>query len=278
MRVITSAVGVFPCQTRFFSNLPTVAAIAMVLSSVSLANKLTFEDRIELTRGLSSEFATVKILLPRSKKPLEFGSDGTWDKKQWDEIAKQTGPAARTGDTVQITHLGIEDDKLVLEINGGLKRAGHWYDHVQIGMGTGTAPVSKGDSNAVSGTYIALMFHKPLEPIKAAEVKKMLAPILDFEKHTASEMYVDTLTPEMKKAIQDKRVEVGMNREQVVLAVGRPAHKSRETKDGVEVEDWVYGTPPGKITFVTFSGEKVIKVKDEYAGLGNEVADQPVPR
>ena len=73
-------------------------------------------------------------------------------------------------------------------------------------------------------------------------------------------------------------MEVGMNREQVVLAMGRPAHKSRETKDGVEQEDWVFGTPPGKITFVTFGGEKVVKVKEEYAGLGSEVADQPVPR
>jgi len=254
------------------------AAIAMVLPSVSLANKLTFEDRIELTRGLSSEYATVKVLLPRSRKPLEFESTGAWDKKQWDEIAKQAGPAARTGDLVQITRISIEDDKLVLEINGGLKRAGRWYDHVQIGIGQTTAPVAKGDSNAASGTYIAVMFHKPLEPIKASEVKKMLAPILDFEKHSAADLYVETLTPEMKKAIQDKRAEVGMNREQVLLAMGRPAHKSRETKDGVEQEDWVFGTPPGKITFVTFGGEKVVKVKEEYAGLGSEVADQPVPR
>ena len=254
------------------------AAIAMVLPSVSLANKLTFEDRIELTRGLSSEYATVKVLLPRSKKPLEFDSNGTWDKKQWDEASKQMGPAARTGDMVQITKINIEDDKIVLEINGGLKRGGHWYEHVQIGMGNPTAPVSKGDSNATSGTYVAVLFHKPLEPMKAAEVKKMLAPILDFEKRSATDLYVDTLTPETKKAIQEKRVEVGMNREQVVLAMGRPAHKSRESKDGVEVEDWVFGTPPGKITFVTFGGEKVVKVKEEYAGLGSEVADQPVPR
>jgi len=254
------------------------AAIAMVLPSISFANKLTFEDRIELTRGLSSEYATVKVLLPRSKKPLEFESNGTWDKKQWEEAAKQTGPAARTGDSVQITKINIEDDKIVLEINGGLKRGGHWYEHVQIGVGTGTAPVSKGDSNATSGTYIAVLFHKPLEPMKAAEVKKMLAPILDFEKRSAADLYADTLPPETKKAIQEKRVEVGMTRDQVVLAVGRPAHKSRETKDGVEVEDWVFGAPPGKITFVTFGGDKVIKVKEEYAGLGTEVADQPVPR
>ena len=157
-------------------------------------------------------------------------------------------------------------------------RGGHWYEHVQSGMGNPTGTVAKADSNATSGTYSAVLFHKPLEPMKAAEVKKMLAPILDFEKRSATALYVDTLTPETKKAIQEKRVEVGMTREQVVLAVGRPEHKSRESKDGVEVEDWVFGTPPGKITFVTFGGEKVIKVKEEYAGLGTEVAGPPVPR
>jgi hypothetical protein len=46
----------------------------------------------------------------------------------------------------------------------------------------------------------------------------------------------------------------------------------------MELEDWVYGAPPGKITFVTFNGDKVIKVKDAYAGLGTQVNDPPVVR
>jgi hypothetical protein len=256
-----------------------VATCISLLPASCLANKLAEEDRIELTRGLTAEFATAKLLLPRTKKPLEFNSDGTWDKTEWAAIAKQSGPAARTGDMVQITRLTIDEDKLVLEINGGIKRAGHWYDHVQVGMGypTGTT-IPQGNSNAPSGTYIAILFHKPLEPMKSADVKKMLSPILDFEKHSATELYVDTLTPQLKQAIEDKRAVVGMTREQVLLSMGHPAHKSRETKDGVEIEDWVYGTPPGKITFVTFTGEKVVKVKEEYAGLGTEVSDPPVPR
>jgi hypothetical protein len=251
-----------------------------LLPSISLAgNNLREEDRIELTRGLMAEYANVKVLLPRSKKPLDFDSNGTWDKKQWEEAARQFGPAARNGDQIQITKIEIQDNAIVFEINHGVKSGAKWYDHVQVGMGNTTAPVSRGNSNAATGTYIALQFHKPLDPIKAADVKKILAPILDFERHSATELYVDTLPPETKQAILDKRVTVGMTREQVLLAVGRPAHKSRETeKDGTEVEDWVFGQPPGKITFVTFSGDKVIRVKDEYAGLGSEVADPKVPR
>ena len=257
----------------------TIVVLSLLPAFSSAADKLTFEDRVELTRGLTAEYGTVKILLPRSKKALEFNSDGTYDKKQWQEIARESGPAARTGDLVQVTKISIEGDRLVLEINGGFKGGRKWYQGVQIGVNGGApVPVSTNDSNAPGGTSIALLFHKPLEPIKSAEIKKMLAPILDFEKHSVTEIYVDTLPPEVKKAIKEKRVTEGMNHEQVVMAMGRPAHKSRETKDGMELEDWVYGAAPGKFTFVTFNGDKVIKVKEAYAGLGTNVQDPPVVR
>ena len=256
----------------------TIAFLSLLPALAPAAEKLTFEDRVELTRGLVAEYATVKVLLPRSKKPLEFESSGTYDKKKWEEIAKTGGPAARTGDLVQITRIDLDDDKIVLEINHGMKGKGHWYDHVQVGMGNATTPISQGDSNAPGGTSIAVLFHKPLEPIKAAAIKKMLAPVLDFEKRSSTELYAETLPPEIKQAIHDKRVTVGMDRDQVMMAMGRPEHKSRETKDGVELEDWVFGTPPGRITFVTFEGSKVVKVKEDYAGLGTEVSDPKVPR
>jgi hypothetical protein len=241
-------------------------------------NKLTWEDRVELTRGLTAEYATVKALLPRSSRALVFDAAGGYDKNQWSEIARQSGPAARNGDLVQITKVEIGDDKLVLQINGGFKGGRKWYQGVQIGMG-GTAPVAgNSDSNAPGGTSIAILFHKPLEPIKASEIKKMLAPVLDFEKHSVTQLYSESLPPETQKAIKEKRVLVGMDHEQVRMALGQPQHKSRETKDGLDVEDWVYGTPPGKITFVTFSGDKVITVKDSYAGLGNQVGPTPVVR
>jgi hypothetical protein len=245
----------------------------------NVPEKLTAEDRIELTRGLMAEYGTVKVLLPRSKKALEFNSDGTYDKKGWSEIAKESGPAARSGDTVQITKLILERDRIVFEINGGFKGGRKWYQGVQIsgGMGGANAPVNtNNDTNAPGGTSLALLFHKPLEPIKSADVKKILAPVLDFEKHSVTEIYSETLPPEMQKAIKEKRVTEGMNHEQVVMAMGRPEHHERETKDGMELEDWVYGRAPGKITFVTFNGDKVIKVKEAYAGLGSQVQDPVV--
>ena len=237
------------------------------------AGKLTFDDEVELIRGLTAENAKAKAYLPRSKKPVEYDSNGTWDKQAWLDAGKKLGPAARVGDDLTITKVTLENDRIILEINGGIKSGGHWYDRVQAGMGGMTQPISNNGPGAPStGTYIAIVFHKPLEPMKAADVKKMLAPIMDFDKHSATELYVDNLPPAIKAAIEARRAEPGMDRDQVIMALGKPVRKVRETVDDVETEDWIYGTAPGKITFVTFNGNKCIKVKESYAGLGAEAA------
>ncbi len=222
------------------------------------------------------------MMLPRSKTPLSFESTGNYDKKAWAEIAKESGPAARTGDLVQITKTrnrkrppGAADQR---RIQGRAPVVRRRADRQGPEWQSETVPIGRNDSNAPGGTSIAILFHKPLEPIKSSEMKKMLAPVLDFEKHQRDRDLLRNLPPETQKAIKEKRVTEGMNHEQVMLAMGRPQHKSRETKDGLEIEDWVYGIPPGKITFVTFTGDKVIKVKEEYAGLGTSVHDAPPVR
>jgi hypothetical protein len=252
-----------------------LAALIAVASLKGDQKKLTQDQKIELLRGLTSEYATVKAPLPRSKKPLEFNSDGTYDKQHWLDVGKQMGPAARIGDLVQITHIEIEKDAIMFEINHGLKNQASWKDHVQIGIGGSTQPISRSDANAPGGTNVVLKFPDTIGEITASDVKKILAPVLDFEKHSATENYADTLPPEVKQAIAEKKPIEGMDRDQVLLALGRPVRKSRESKDGVDYEDWIYGQPPGRVTFVTFAGPKVVKVKETYAGLGGSVAETP---
>lgn len=251
--------------------------LAAILSIPAFARKLTPEERIDIIRGLSAEYATAKVQLPRSKKALSFDAGGTWDKKQWDTAGRQYGPAARVGDLVQLTKVDLDDDRITIEINNGMKSGRKWYDRVEVGMGGRTSPISQGGSNAPGGTNIAVAFPQGV-PASVAEIKKALSTILDFEKRSATEQYVDTLPPEIKTAIKDKKAVEGMDREQVLLSLGRPDHKVRESKDGVDTEDWIYGKPPGRIVFVTFDGSKVIKVKETYAGLGGSTADPLPPR
>ncbi len=238
--------------------------------------KLTDDQRVEILRGMSAEYAKVAAPLPRSKKPLDFPSDGKFDKQQWADAAKQFGPAGRIGDTVQITKVTIEKDAIILEINGGMRAKGSWKDHVQVGMGGQMNPINNGqNTTAPSGTTVAVRFGEPIGSLTSADLKKILAPVLAFERQTVTEQYVDTIPVEFKKAIEEKKPIEGMDRDQVRLALGPPTHKSRETKDGVDYEDWIYGIPPGKIMFVTFSGAKVVKVKETYAGLGGSISDAP---
>lgn len=261
------------------STVYVLASASWLLAPAYAADKkLTEDDRVEILRGLMAEYATAKTLLPRSKKPLAFESTGTWDKQAWAEAGKEFGPAARVGDQVQVTRVTIEGDKILLELNGGMKGKGHWYDHVQVGMGGGMSPVStQQNTSAPSGTNMAILFNKPIPELKAADIKKMLSPVLDFEKQTATENYVEKLPEPVQKAIKANKAIEGMDRDQVLLALGKPRHKERNvTKDGAEVEDWIYGEPPGKITFVTFTGAKVTQIKEAYADVGGSTAP-PLP-
>ena len=253
-----------------------VLALAALAGLRGDSKKSAEDQRIELLRGLTAEWATVKTYLPRSKKPLDFDSSGTWDKQKWQDIGIASGPAARTGELIQVTHVSIEKDAIVLELNHGTKGGGHWYDHVQVGMGDAVNPIGNPGANvAASGTNLAVRFAKGIGDVTSADVKKMLAPVLVFDKATVTEQYIDTLPPEVKQAVQEKKAIVGMDRDMVLLALGRPLRKSRETKDGEELEDWIYGEPPGRMTFVTFSGAKVARVKETYAGLGGSIAETP---
>src|SRR5262245_46496042 len=115
------------------------ARFILAFTAFSLfAEKLTDEQRIEILGGMTAEYATVKVHLTLSKKPLEFNSNGQYDKEAWQDAGKQLGPAARVGDLVQVTKVDIDSDKIVLEINGGAKSGRKWYQNVEVGMGGGT--------------------------------------------------------------------------------------------------------------------------------------------
>ena len=256
-------------------------AVGLALPSYLRADKLSFDEKLEIERGLDAEFATLKVALPKSKKPLLFHSDGTRDEKAWERAMQEQGPAARLGDEVQITRVTIESNRIVLEINGGT-RSGHWYDHVQVGMGGGnTSPISTNQNGQpINGSHVAIVFPGSVPSLKAADIRHMLSPIFDFEKHTASEQYVEKLPEPVKKAIKEQRVIAGMDKDQVLLALGKPRSKSREVSSaGDEIEDWIYGDPPGKMTFVKFNEGKVVKVEESYANVGGTTAPPlPPPR
>lgn len=260
------------------SRVVSVSTIAVLLAAapglLADSKKQIEEQKLELLRGLASEFATAQTYFPRSRTPLGFEADtGYWNQQGWQQLGAQTGPAARKGDLVEITKVTVEGSMIVLELDYGFNgRNGHWYDGVSV---NGGAPANSTSAPAPGGTVISVHYPNGLSGVTSVRVKKDLAPILSFDQRSATETYAENLPPEVRGAIQDKKVIVGMTRDQVLLAMGQPAHKSRENVDGVDLEDWVFGNPPGKVTFVTLKGQKVVKVFEDYAVPGGTTALNP---
>lgn len=241
--------------------------------------KLTEEQKRELVRGLTAEWAKAKVDFPVSKKPLPYDSIGARDEEFWRSAMYQNGPAARAGDMVQITKVKIGDDKIEVELNDGSKK-GSWLDRVQVSGSGGTmTPTSdqRPRTSAQIGTSIEIKFPKTIGDIDAAGVKKILASVMDFSTHTSVELYMESLPEPTREAIKAKKAIVGMDREQVLLALGTPGKKSRETKDDVDYEDWIYGKQPGIFRFVTFAGAKVVNIKEFYVGLNGNAGGEQGP-
>jgi hypothetical protein len=113
------------------------------------------------------------------------------------------------------------------------------------------------------GATLVLDYGQSIPDMGPDDLKRDLSVFLSFAgEHSAAVNWVDTLPPQFREAIKDRRALVGMNADMVLAALGRPDQKVRETRDdGSETEDWIYGRPPGKTVFVTFLNSKVTRVE-----------------
>ncbi len=258
----------------------TIAAVAQ-LAVLPLGAGLTTRQRQEIVRSITAEYGTAKVLIPRSKKPLDIVLGKEIDAETWGAALDKFGPAARLGDLMQVTKVEFKGARLVFELNHGLKGGRKWWHRVQIGGGArrGTTLGQGQATHAPGGTQIALVFDKEVPVKDAEEFLKMLKPILDFDQRSADELYMDTIDPKFREAIEKEEAIDGMDRDMVLLAKGRPDRKVRDFKEDIETEDWIYGKPPGDIVFVTFEDGEVIGVKHAHATLGGQVVDhRPVER
>src|SRR5205823_9764628 len=80
------------------------------------------------------------------------------------------------------------------------------------------------------------------------------------------EAYLDTVPPKVKEAIKNHQVLVGMNREMVLYAKGRPPKKDREKDGDTDYEEWIYGEPPHDVDFIRFVGDEVVRVETMKVG------------
>jgi len=230
------------------------------------------KSKLDLIRYVSGEFARAVKPLPAGKEGFHVTVGKALEIEQLDRAVATHGPAVSTGDSVQITRLEFRDHQIIVDVNGGGRGKRHWRDHLQIGIGGAGYPPMQTTSTQDQGppglqpgmgSTIFLEFNKPVPDLTPDELKQLLSPFLNFAKErSAAVQWFDTLPPEMKKAIQERKPVVGMDREELVAAIGKPDHKVRERdSDGNDIEDWIYGQPPSKTVFIRFQGDRVTSIK-----------------
>lgn len=230
-------------------------------------------SKLSLIRYVSGEFAKARKPLPGGKEGFTLYADKPVDEESLNHAVTLHGAAVNAGDSVQVTKLEFHEHSIIVDVNGGGRPKRSWRDHIQFGMG-GPMPTSTtttpgqdqgppGFQQGRGGT-IYLQFSKNVPDLTADDLKTLLAPFLDFSKvRSASVHWIDTLPPEMKKAITERRAVIGMDRDEVVAAIGKPDRKVRERDaQGNDTEDWIYGHPPDKTVFVHFIGDHVAGIKE----------------
>lgn len=241
--------------------------------STSAAKNTTLQEssKIALIRYVSGEFAKAIKPLPAGKEGLLVYVGKALNQEFLDRAVATHGAAVNTGDNVQITKLEFREHQIIVDLNGGGRGKRRWRDHLQIGIGGGYPPMQTTSTQEQGppglqpgmGSTIFLEFNKSLPDLTPDELKQLLSPFLNFAKErSAAVQWIDTLPPEMKKAIQDRRPAVGMDREELIAALGKPDHKVRERdSEGNDIEDWIYGQPPSKTVFVRLMGDHVTSIK-----------------
>lgn len=227
---------------------------------------MSSHTRLEIIRSINAEYVRTRKTFPLGEKDITITPDGKvkpGDDRLY-QVAVTHGAAAKIGDRIQITNIAIHDKSIYLEINGGPKKHGHWYQHITFeGTGGAIAPGGAGPSQgAVTGAALSLEFKDHVPEMTGPELKQLLDPVFDFSVKTATDVYLETVPPKVKAAIKKHEVLVGMNHDMVVMAKERPLQKLREKDSkGVEYEEWIYGAPPQDVTFLRFVGDEVTQVK-----------------
>jgi hypothetical protein len=248
----------------FFSR---ILAALLVLAAWSLAEntpppRISPQTRDEIIHAFDQELVYIRTSFPMGKVGLKL-KDGTVTPNgvELQHLMALWGPAAKPGDRAVISNVYIKPDHIRFEINGGPVKKQKWYQHIQV-QGAASTTIAPSDPSAnARGSFVDLYFGTYVPEITGPDLKQILRPVFDFDAKTPLEAYLETVSPQVKEAITNHHVLVGMNREMVIYAKGRAPKKIRETADEVEYEEWIYGTPPEDVDFVRFVGDEVIRVE-----------------
>jgi hypothetical protein len=243
--------------------IPLLIGSVLALCENTPPPPISRQTRQEIVRAFNSELVYIRSAFPMGKTGLKLKNGViTPNGPELQQKMALWGPAAKPGDQARITDIVIKNDHIHFEFNGGPVKKQKWYQHIQIQGAGGSTPVAPSDSNAnARGSFVDLYFDKYVPEMTGPELKQLLRPVFDFDSKSPVEAYLETVPPKIRDAIKAHHVLVGMNRDMVIYAKGRPPKKVREHADEIEYEEWIYGDPPQDVDFVRLVGNEVVRVE-----------------
>src|SRR5437899_8892733 len=243
-----------------------LAVVVCLALSATLPAQLSRDARFEILRTVIADQAAARIAMPFGTDGVELSESGEINKEKLDKEMKKNGQSIEVGKVVTVTDLSFSVNKIEIERDGSGKNKKSLSGRIQIGIGSGTqtVPVGRDDkTKKAKGSKIVLRFTKKVpSDLKPEALKEMLAAVLDFNKRNFLRTGIDALPPEFQEAVKAKEARIGMDRNTVIMALGRPDKKVREKKDGVDVEDWIYFQRGLRAKFVTFENNVVVRIAE----------------
>ena len=244
----------------------TVLVCASVVSADDQKNQpahISKQTRMDLIRAFNAELVYIRSPFPMGKTGLTLREGQvTPNGEALQRMLAMWGPAVKPGDQARISQILVKSDRIHFEINGGPVKKQKWYQHIQFGGGGGMTSIAPSDPDAnPRGSCVDLIFSGYVPELEPQQLKDLLRPVFDFNAKSAVEAYLDTLPPQIRDAIKQHQVLVGMNRDMVIAAMGRPQKKIREKDGELEYEEWIYGEPPQDVDFVRLAGDEVIRLE-----------------
>lgn len=236
------------------------------------------QGRLGLIRDLEAEQGFAHRQMPFGPG-VELLANGNMTPRDdaYRKMLYEKGQAAGPGDRLEVTALKFESDRIVIDFNGGPYAKHRFLSHISINDN----PLAHLGPAAV-GCRVILRFEGAVPDVTAADVKALLDPLVDFHAKTAVEAYADTLSPQVRDAVAQHTILVGMDKRMVQAALGEPPQRHREhTKPGDPDspfwEEWIYPSGslynPDATQFVRFEKGRVSRLEIAAAGRPIEVHD-----
>jgi hypothetical protein len=242
-------------------------------------SELDPKTRLELIRLLQSEQGFAMRPFPRGHKGLTLVANGKLEPagESYLSMVTSEGLSAKPGDRVVLTDIKFDHSKIVFDLNGGPDPKHRILRHIQLGTGPQMSPVVQGDDGQEPvGARLSLNFEGHVPELTGSDVKALLAPLISFDVKTPVQAFTDTLPTQLKDAILNHHVLVGMSTDMVLFAKGQPEGKSREMDGQMPFEEWIYGKPPQEVDFVRINGNRVIRVEIAKTGEALVIFDKDV--